>query len=243
MRFSLYTEMQLHDGKTPQQLYREVLEQIENADRLGLRLLRVDRALLLPEVLHLGAPDGALRRRRPADEAHPLPDDAPRAALLEPDGAGLGDRRDRHPHGRPLRVGRRPRARLDPREGGRPARRARAAAVRGGGRPPVHRARQRALLAQGRVLRGRRLARRPVPERGTSASSSAGPPTGPTSLPPSTAGASPFRRSSRTRRSRSSSTSTGRSAPSTARRRTSSGSMPATSTRIATPRCARRATG
>ena len=35
MRFSLYTEMQLHDGKTPQQLYREVLEQIENADRLG----------------------------------------------------------------------------------------------------------------------------------------------------------------------------------------------------------------
>ena len=35
MRFSLYTEMQLHEGKTPQQLYGEVLEQIENADRLG----------------------------------------------------------------------------------------------------------------------------------------------------------------------------------------------------------------
>jgi alkanesulfonate monooxygenase SsuD/methylene tetrahydromethanopterin reductase-like flavin-dependent oxidoreductase (luciferase family) len=35
MRFSLYTEMQLHGGKTPEQLYAEVLEQIENADRLG----------------------------------------------------------------------------------------------------------------------------------------------------------------------------------------------------------------
>ena len=47
----------------------------------------------------------------------------------------------------------------------------------------------------------------------------------------------------RTRRSRSSSTSTARSAPSTARRRTSSGSTRATSTRTATRRCARRATG
>ena len=35
MRFSLYTEMQLHEGKSPEQLYAEVLEQIENADRLG----------------------------------------------------------------------------------------------------------------------------------------------------------------------------------------------------------------
>ena len=35
MRFSLYTEMQLHEGKTPERLYAEVLEQIENADRLG----------------------------------------------------------------------------------------------------------------------------------------------------------------------------------------------------------------
>ena len=35
MRFSLYTEMQLHAGKSPEQLYAEVLEQIVNADRLG----------------------------------------------------------------------------------------------------------------------------------------------------------------------------------------------------------------
>ena len=60
-------------------------------------------------------------------------------------------------------MGRGTRPRLDPREGGRAARRARAAEVRGGRRPALHRARQRALLAQGRVLRGRRLARRPVP--------------------------------------------------------------------------------
>jgi alkanesulfonate monooxygenase SsuD/methylene tetrahydromethanopterin reductase-like flavin-dependent oxidoreductase (luciferase family) len=35
VRFSLYSELQLHPGKTPQQLYAEVLEQIVNADRLG----------------------------------------------------------------------------------------------------------------------------------------------------------------------------------------------------------------
>ena len=35
MRFSLYSEIQLHPGKTPQQLYAEVLEQMVNADRLG----------------------------------------------------------------------------------------------------------------------------------------------------------------------------------------------------------------
>src|SRR6187200_3199317 len=35
MRFSLYTEMQLHEGKSTEQLYGEVLEQIQNADRLG----------------------------------------------------------------------------------------------------------------------------------------------------------------------------------------------------------------
>jgi alkanesulfonate monooxygenase SsuD/methylene tetrahydromethanopterin reductase-like flavin-dependent oxidoreductase (luciferase family) len=35
MRFSLYTEMQLHGDKSPQRMYAEVLEQIQNADRLG----------------------------------------------------------------------------------------------------------------------------------------------------------------------------------------------------------------
>ena len=35
MRFSLYSELQLHPGKDAEQLYGEVLEQIVNADRLG----------------------------------------------------------------------------------------------------------------------------------------------------------------------------------------------------------------
>jgi alkanesulfonate monooxygenase SsuD/methylene tetrahydromethanopterin reductase-like flavin-dependent oxidoreductase (luciferase family) len=35
MRFGLYTEIQLHPGKSPEQMFGEVLEQIENADRLG----------------------------------------------------------------------------------------------------------------------------------------------------------------------------------------------------------------
>lgn len=35
MRFSLYTEIQHHPGKTPEQMYDEVLEQIVNGDRLG----------------------------------------------------------------------------------------------------------------------------------------------------------------------------------------------------------------
>ena len=35
MRFSLYSELQLHPGKTAEQLYAEVLEQMLNADRLG----------------------------------------------------------------------------------------------------------------------------------------------------------------------------------------------------------------
>src|ERR1700752_1060116 len=35
MQFSIYSELQWWPGKEPAQLYAEVLEQIENADRLG----------------------------------------------------------------------------------------------------------------------------------------------------------------------------------------------------------------
>ena len=129
-----------------------------------LRRLRGRRALLLPEVLDLDEPDGLLRSGGAADEEHPLPDDAARPALPQPAGAGLGDRRHRHPHRRPLRVGRGPRPRLDPDQGRRPPRRARPPELRGGGRPALRGARQRALLAPGRVLPGRGLAHRPVPE-------------------------------------------------------------------------------
>src|SRR3954467_11647519 len=36
MQFSIYSELQWWPGKEPAQLYAEVLEQIENADRLGV---------------------------------------------------------------------------------------------------------------------------------------------------------------------------------------------------------------
>ena len=42
MRFSLYTEIQLHPGKTQEQLYAEVLEQIVNADRLGYDVAAIE---------------------------------------------------------------------------------------------------------------------------------------------------------------------------------------------------------
>ena len=73
-----------------------------------------DRALLLPEVLGVAGSDRALHRRGPADEADQLPHARPRAAVPQPDGAGLADRQRRRPHRRPVRVRRRPRARLDP---------------------------------------------------------------------------------------------------------------------------------
>ena len=41
MRFSLYTEMQLHEGKTPEQLYGEVLEQIQKGLIVLVRHARV----------------------------------------------------------------------------------------------------------------------------------------------------------------------------------------------------------
>ena len=35
VKFSIYSEIQHHGGKSPEQQYGEVLEQIQNADRLG----------------------------------------------------------------------------------------------------------------------------------------------------------------------------------------------------------------
>jgi alkanesulfonate monooxygenase SsuD/methylene tetrahydromethanopterin reductase-like flavin-dependent oxidoreductase (luciferase family) len=49
MRFSLYTEIQLHPGKTPEALYGEVLEQIENADRLGYDVYAVIEHFFFPK--------------------------------------------------------------------------------------------------------------------------------------------------------------------------------------------------
>ena len=48
MRFSLYSELQLHPGKTPEQLYAEVLEQMVNADRLGYDVYAVIEHFFFP---------------------------------------------------------------------------------------------------------------------------------------------------------------------------------------------------
>lgn len=49
MRFSLYSEIQHHPGKTPQQLYAEVLEQVVNADRLGYDVYSVIEHYFFPK--------------------------------------------------------------------------------------------------------------------------------------------------------------------------------------------------
>ncbi len=49
MRFSLYSEVQLHPGKTPEQLYDEVLEQMQNADRLGYDVYSVIEHFFFPK--------------------------------------------------------------------------------------------------------------------------------------------------------------------------------------------------
>ena len=49
MRFSLYSELQLHPGKSPEQLYGEVLEQIQNGDRLGYDVYAVIEHFFFPK--------------------------------------------------------------------------------------------------------------------------------------------------------------------------------------------------
>ena len=48
MRFSLYSELQLHPPKSPEQLYAEVLEQMINADRLGYDVYAVIEHFFFP---------------------------------------------------------------------------------------------------------------------------------------------------------------------------------------------------
>jgi alkanesulfonate monooxygenase SsuD/methylene tetrahydromethanopterin reductase-like flavin-dependent oxidoreductase (luciferase family) len=49
MRFSLYSELQLHPGQTPERLYAEVLEQMVNADRLGYDCYAVIEHFFFPK--------------------------------------------------------------------------------------------------------------------------------------------------------------------------------------------------
>ena len=190
----------------------------------GLRRLRGDRALLLPGVLDLCEPDGAVRRRRAANAAGSV---SGRCCTR----FRTGIRRcwpRRSPSWTSSRVaatssGSWPR--LASREGG-------GVPLDEHARPRYEEAvdllflcsaRERAVLARRRVLPRRRLARRAVPDsevRVTSVERR----TGRTSSRPSTAQTSPSRRCCPTSRWRSSSISIGSAAPGTGRRRTSSGS-------------------
>jgi alkanesulfonate monooxygenase SsuD/methylene tetrahydromethanopterin reductase-like flavin-dependent oxidoreductase (luciferase family) len=49
MRFGLYTEIQLHPGKSAEQMYAEVLEQIVNGDRLGYDVYAVIEHFFFPK--------------------------------------------------------------------------------------------------------------------------------------------------------------------------------------------------
>ncbi|HEY7731571.1 MAG TPA: LLM class flavin-dependent oxidoreductase [Gaiellaceae bacterium] len=49
MRFSLYSEVQMHPGQTPEGLYGEVLEQMVNADRLGYDVYAVIEHFFFPK--------------------------------------------------------------------------------------------------------------------------------------------------------------------------------------------------
>ena len=115
MRFSLYSELQLHPGKTAEQLYGEVLEQMENADRLGYDVYAVIEHYFFPKFSVSTNPTALFaaaaqrtKNIRFRTMLHALPYHNP-TVLAE------RDSRDRHPHRRPLRVGRRPWSRLDSR--------------------------------------------------------------------------------------------------------------------------------
>ena len=218
MRFSLYTEMQLHEGKSPQQLYARCSSRSRTPTGSATTATPSIEHFFFPKFSISAHPTAlfAAAAQRTKDirfrtMLHALP-------YYNPIVLASRDRGDGHPHGRPLRVGRRSRPRLDPGEGRRAARR--------DARPRYEEAvdllftalGNERVLPQGRVLRGRATRTSSRSRTGASGSSSAGRPTGRTSSRPSTAGASRCRRCFPTRCSRSSSTSIGRSAPSTARR-------------------------
>jgi alkanesulfonate monooxygenase SsuD/methylene tetrahydromethanopterin reductase-like flavin-dependent oxidoreductase (luciferase family) len=49
MRFSLYSELQLHPNQTPEQIYDQVFEQMVNADRLGYDVYAVIEHFFFPK--------------------------------------------------------------------------------------------------------------------------------------------------------------------------------------------------
>ena len=183
MRFSIYSEMQLWPGKSPERLYAEVEEQIVHADRLGYDAYAIvehfffPRFSISPDPLALFAQVAPRTQRiRFRTMLHVLPFHNP--TVLASRIAAAAD-----PHRRALRVRRRARPRLGAAEGRRPHR-GRARALRRVLRGLLQGARERALLARGPLLRGRTTRTwRPRRRRRRRASSSAARATRPTSSP------------------------------------------------------------
>ena len=99
MRFGLYTEIQLHPGKTPEKMFGEVLEQIENADRLGYDVYAAIEHFFFPKFSISANPMALFAAAAQRSRRIPFPDDAARFRVLESASAGLGDRRHGHRHG------------------------------------------------------------------------------------------------------------------------------------------------
>ena len=237
MRFGLYTRDPASSGQDAGAALRRGARADRQRRPARLRRVRGDRALLLPEVLHLRQPDRPVRGRRAADAGDPLPDDAARAPVPQPDRAGERDPRDDI-----LTGGRYEWASDAGTAGSRRRRECRSTSTR------AHGTRRRSTCSSRRsrtsssrttdVLRRRGLADRAVPDAkfrvylgGTSDRTYklAAEHGWSVAVPPLC----------RTPRSRSSSTSTASRARSTGRHPTSSGSTPAISTRTATRRSAR----
>ena len=211
MRFSIYSEMQLWPGKSPERLYAEVEEQIVHADRLGYDAYAIvehfffPRFSISPDPLALFAQVAPRTQRiRFRTMLHCLP-------FHNPTVLASRDRRGRDPHRRALRVRRRPRPRLGPAEGRRPHPRRRASSTTSPSRSSSRRSRTSASptpAASTRSTTRTSRRRRPRADRGSSSAARA---TRPTSSPAGAAGPSPCRRCCPTRRCATSSTSTARS--------------------------------
>ena len=244
MKFSLYSEIQSWPGKPAAQLYGEVLEQIQNADRLGYDAYAVIEHFFFPKFSISASPlalfAAAAQKTKQINFRtllHSMPYHNPVVLASEIAVADiLLDGRYEFGVGRG--------------HGWMPPK-------AGIALTPESRERyEESVELLFTALENERfsydgkhfqiadsgIVPRPA-ETGSSASSSAAPPTARTSSRPSAAGPSSCRRCSRTRRSPSSSTSTAPSAPSTGPSRTSSGSTPATSTRTVRSRSGRPRSG
>ena len=242
MRFGLYSEIQLHPGKTPDALFAEVLEQIENADRLGYDVYAVIEHFFFPKFSISANPTAlfAAAAQRTKDirfrtMLHALPYHNPSvlASAIAVTDILTGGRYE-------FGVGRGhgwipPKAGVPLDEHARPRYEEAVDLLF----EALHNE-QFSFEGSYFQVAGSQIV--PFPERG-SASRSVAPRIGRTSSRQRTGGASPCRRCFPTSRSSSSSTSTAPSARSTGRSPTSSGSMRAISTRIVRRPCARRATG